>query len=113
MFVAAGATLERIKKGFKEKYAENAPSSPETPRPAKWTTSTIERREQLNIGVKRDCGKAAEQFGALNQVLFNALAVVYVCMDKVLSKWSLYDIGAYSQSLLNIFTTKCTYCISC
>jgi nitroreductase len=48
----------------------------------------------------RDCGEAADQFGALNQSFFNAPAVIYICMDKILSEWSLYDIGAYSQSLM-------------
>ncbi len=32
--------------------------------------------------------------------MFNAPAVIYICMDKVLSEWSLYDIGAYSQSVM-------------
>ena len=31
--------------------------------------------------------------GALNQSMFNAPAVIYICMDKILSEWSLYDIG--------------------
>ena len=48
----------------------------------------------------RDCGEAADQFGALNQTMFFAPAVIYICMDKVLSEWSLYDIGAYSQSVM-------------
>jgi nitroreductase len=41
-----------------------------------------------------------EQFAALNQTMFNASVVVYVCMDKILSEWSLYDIGAYSQTFM-------------
>ena len=32
--------------------------------------------------------------------MFHAPAVLYICMDKVLSEWSLYDIGAYSQSIM-------------
>jgi nitroreductase len=32
--------------------------------------------------------------------MFNAPVVVYICMDKILSEWSLYDIGAYSQSFM-------------
>jgi nitroreductase len=100
VFVATGATLERIRKGFQQKYAEKAASAPETPRPAQWTDAAVKRREQLNAGMKRDCGNAVEQFGPLNQALFNAPTVVYICMDKVLSEWSLYDIGAYSQTFM-------------
>ena len=48
----------------------------------------------------RDCGSAVDQFGILNQTMFNAPAVIYICMDKILSEWSLYDIGAFSQSIM-------------
>jgi nitroreductase len=50
--------------------------------------------------MERMCGTSAEQFAALNQAMFNAPAVVYVCMDRALSQWSLYDIGAYSQTFM-------------
>ena len=100
IFVASGATLDRIRKSYGEKYAQKAESAPETPRPVKWSDSAVKRREQLHPGMIRDCGEASGEFGVLNQVMFNAPAVIYICMDKVLSEWSLYDIGAYSQSLM-------------
>ena len=50
--------------------------------------------------MERDCGEARSQFGALNQAFFNAPAVIYIAMDKMLSEWSLYDIGAYTQSIM-------------
>ncbi len=100
IFVAAGKTLERIKQGYQHKYAEKAPIAPETPLPAKWSEAAQERTRQIHPDMARDCGGAVEQFGALNQTMFNAPVVVYLCMDKVLSEWSLYDIGAYSQSFM-------------
>jgi Nitroreductase len=100
VFVAAGKTLERIKKGYREHYANGVSAAPETPRPAAWTQQAIKRREQLHPAMQRDCGAAAGQFGQLNQAMFNAPAVIYICMDQILSEWSLYDIGAYSQSLM-------------
>ena len=100
MFVATGKTLERIKKGYAENYANNVPAAPETPRPTEWPDVSIQRREQLNSDMRRDCGDTVAQFGKLNQMMFGAPAVIYPCMDKLLSQWSLYDIGAYSQSLM-------------
>jgi nitroreductase len=72
----------------------------ETPRPTEWPEITEKRIKQLGSDMERDCGAAAVQFTALNQAMFNAPMVVYICMDKVLSEWSLYDIGAYSQSFM-------------
>jgi len=100
VFVATGDTLERIRGAYKEKYAQKSTSAPETPRPPQWSEAAKRRQQQLRPDMVRDCGDAADQFGALNQAMFNAPAVVYICMDKVLSEWSLYDIGAYSQSLM-------------
>ncbi|MCL1981993.1 MAG: nitroreductase [Clostridiales bacterium] len=100
VFVAAGGALDRIRKAYGEKYAQKAKSAPETPRPAQWTEAAVQRREQLQAGMVRDCGEAYKQFGELNKAMFHAPAVIYICMDKVLSEWSLYDIGAYTQSVM-------------
>jgi nitroreductase len=100
VFVAAGETLQRIKDGYQQKYAEQTAGAPETPRPTKWTQEALERQKQLSPDMVRDCGDSVKQFGALNQAMFHAPAVIYICMDKVLSEWSLYDIGAYSQSIM-------------
>jgi len=100
VFVATGETLARIKTAYKEKYEEGVAGTPETPRPKEWSALAVERQKQLRPDMARDCGDAVEQFGELNQNMFYAPAVIYICMDKVLSEWSLYDIGAYSQSIM-------------
>jgi Nitroreductase len=100
VFVATGATLDKIKKGYQQKYAEKAAANPETTPPAQWTEAAKKRMQRLYPDMRRDCGEAVEQFGSLNQTMFNAPAVIYICVDKILSQWSLYDIGAYSQSIV-------------
>jgi nitroreductase len=100
IFVVTGSTLERIKEGYRRKYADKAPAAPETPRPAEWPEAEQKRIQQLRPDMERMCGDAVKQFAELNQTMFNAPAVVYVCMDKALSEWSLYDIGAYSQTFM-------------
>ena len=99
-FVASGGTLGRIKEAYREKYEQGAARAPETPRPAQWSDAAKKRQQELRPAMERDCGEAVEQFGMLNQVMFHAPAVIYICMDKVLSEWSLYDIGAYSLSVM-------------
>jgi nitroreductase len=100
IFVVTGSTLERIKEGYRQKYADKAPAAPETPRPAEWPEAEQKRIQQLRPDMERMCGASVEQFALLNQNMFNAPAIVYVCMDKALSEWSLYDIGAYSQTFM-------------
>lgn len=100
VFVATGDVLERIKKGFLDKFSAKEQTAPETPRPREWTEAAKLRQQALRPAMVRDCGEAADQFGLLNQSMFYAPAVIFICMDKILSEWSLYDIGAYSQSIM-------------
>jgi nitroreductase len=100
IFAVTGDTLERIKEGYRQKYAGKAPAAPETPRPVEWPEAEQKRIQQLAPDMEKSCGSAVKQFAELNQNMFNAPAVVYVCMDKTLSEWSLYDIGAYSQTFM-------------
>ncbi|MDR1481967.1 MAG: nitroreductase [Synergistaceae bacterium] len=100
IFAVTGDTLGRIKESYRQKYADKAPAAPETPRPAGWPEAEQKRIQQLRPDMERICGASVEQFADLNQNMFNAPAVVYVCMDKTLSEWSLYDIGAYSQTFM-------------
>ena len=101
IFVASGETLDRIKAGFKEKHENKEKPFFETPAPAAWSEAAKDRQKQLRPGMVAACGEeAADDFAMLNRTAFNAPMVIYLCMDKILSEWSLYDIGAYSQSLM-------------
>ena len=100
VFVATGETLQKIKEAYQKNYDSGTVPSPETARPTEWTQAAIRRRTQLHPGMVRDCGDAAKNFGLLNKTMFDAPVVAFICMDKLLSQWSLYDIGAYSQSLM-------------
>jgi len=100
VFIAEGETLKRIRAGFDAHYAEATPSSTEIDRPKEWTEAAKERQRQLFPDMQRDCGEAVSQFGPLNKNFFEAPAVVFICVDKLLCEWSLYDIGAYTQSLM-------------
>ena len=100
VLVATGGTLERIRDAYREKYAQKTVATPETPRPLEWPEACVKRREGIRPKMEIDCGEAANDFGALNQAMFHAPAVIYICMDKILGEWALYDIGAYSQSIM-------------
>jgi nitroreductase len=100
VFVAEGETLKRIKAGYADCYTKAVKASPEIPFPHEWTEAAKNRTMGLRPDMVRDCGAAADQFGVLNQKMFDAPAVVFICKDKLLGNWSLYDIGAYTQSFM-------------
>ena len=100
VFVAAGKTLERIRNSYAENYKNAVTPVTDIPRPAEWPQAAKERTMGLRPDMLRDCGDAANQFGEMNQRIFDAPAVIYLCVDKMFSQWSLYDLGAYSQSVM-------------
>jgi nitroreductase len=106
IFVVSGAALEKIRQGFAKKREEKVPPAPETTFPKEWTEDAKRRQRQLGPDMERDCGEAVKNFGKQNQNFFDAPAIIYVCVDKALSHWALYDAGAWSQSFLLVATEE-------
>ena len=99
-FVASGETLKRIKAAYAENYANKVHTNLETPRPQEWNELAKQRMKDLRPTMVRDCGEAVEEFVELNQTMFGAPTVIFLCKDKILKEWAMYDIGAYSQSIM-------------
>lgn len=100
IFVASGETLKAIRQDYLENYRNNVPANPDIPRPKSWPEVANERRKELFSGISLAAGEAAKQFGVLNQSFFNASTVIFLCMDKSLTSWSVFDLGALSQSIM-------------
>jgi nitroreductase len=41
-----------------------------------------------------------KELSEMNYHFFHAPVVAYICMDKTLTPWSIYDLGLFSQSLM-------------
>ena len=106
IFVAAGAPLERIRKGYAERLAKGAPRNPDMAMPTDWPEVCRTRMEALKAGrsamIAEACPdrKAIPDLMQMNYRLFDAPVVVYLCMDRCLTPWSLFDLGALSQSIM-------------
>ena len=100
VYIVTGDTLDRIRQGYAENYKNAVKSTTDIARPTDWPQAAKERTMQLRPDMVRDCGDAADQFGDMNQKMFNAPAVIYLCLDKGYSQWSLYDLGAFAQSVV-------------
>jgi nitroreductase len=100
VFVASGATLEKIRKIYQERSRSGAgaPVGP-PPQPAKYqermATIRSERLKLLGLDPADPAsGKVFMEWGAR---LFGAQVVVVVCADKALSSSSSLDIGLFVQ----------------
>jgi nitroreductase len=100
VFVATGEPLERIRAGFADSRAAGKNASPELSYPTEWPAAAKARIGELQETQRSEYPEGFKDFVHLNQVFFNAPAVFYLCLDKLFSHWGLYDLGAYSQSIM-------------
>jgi nitroreductase len=105
VFVAAGAPLEKLRQRFMENFNNNVSTEPEIPRPV-WPPEISERVAELAAGRMRALGivpddqEARKKMGMDNYKFFDAPVVIYLCMARNLGSWSMYDLGAFSQSIM-------------
>lgn len=106
VFVAAGESLESIRQRCLENFRLEIPPSPDISMPKSWTDACKKRSQEMGaahlqlMGITRDDKAGRTKMSERNLNFFGAPSVIFLCMDKELSQWSLYDLGAFSQSLM-------------
>lgn len=105
-FVATGEPLDRLRKAFLENFRKGAPINLDIPAPKSWPEAHLSRTKKMGaerfatLGIERDDKEARKKNTELNFRFFDAPVMIFACMDRNLSYWSLYDLGLVSQSLM-------------
>ncbi len=108
IFIACGKSADRLREAYEERFAKDVPVSPDLsrPLPKDWPPALKEQYENLRnarsdfLGLDRDDPKDMRSLMARNFCFFNAPAVIFLCMDRTLAPWSLFDLGSLSQSIM-------------
>jgi nitroreductase len=106
IFVAGGDVLERIRRAYMDYFSRDEPSDPDIPLVEKWPAAHDERIKELGIkryqhlGIRREDKADRNASWRLNFKFFDAPSVIYLCMHESLSEWSMFDMGAISQSIM-------------
>ena len=106
VWAAGGDALERLRAAFVHAFEEGVPGNPEMPTPTAWPEDLRRRTNEMITGraaqapVPADPAEARKAFGLMNRRFFGAPAVVYLCMDRTLSPWSIFDMGAMAQTIM-------------
>lgn len=114
VFIACGESTDRLRKAYSERFAKDVPANPDLPRPhpKDWPPALKNRYESLRndrsdfLGLNRNDPKDMHSLMARNFCFFDAPAVIFLCMDRSLTSWSLFDLGAFSQSIM---LSACAY----
>ena len=106
VYVAGGETLERLRAAFLEQTGRGVPGDPDLPTPKEWPSAIQQRSSAMNaarmaaLGVSPDDKAARRAFLENNRRFFGAPAVVYLCLERSLTPWSIFDVGMMAQSVM-------------
>ncbi len=106
IFVAGGDVLDRLRHAYLENFHKGAPGGSDLPRPQQWPPALQKRMEELaaerykTAGIGRDDKAARQTLFEANYRFFGAPVVIYLCMDRTLTPWSIFDIGMLAQSIM-------------
>jgi nitroreductase len=106
IYIAGGEVLERIRNQYMENFRQDVTINPEVPWVEKWPSEHEERIKDLGVerfkhlGLSSEDEQVRKESRKLNFKFFDAPAVVYLCMDKNLTEWSIFDLGSLSQSIM-------------
>jgi Nitroreductase len=106
VFVASGQALDRLRSMYTDYFERDVPLTPELERPVEWPPALKERYQALgkmrlaNLGIERNDEEGRRFNMAQNFNFFGAPAVAFLCMDRSLTHWSLFDLGLLAQSIM-------------
>lgn len=101
VYIAGYETSKRIIAAFTGNPTERGKPGLDIGHPGRWTPEINMRIKQLWPDIQACCEhKNLRDFSILNKELFHAPCMIYVCMDKSLGIWSIFDIGIFCQSVM-------------
>ena len=103
VYIATGETLKKIRKIWRDKYAEKTKGSPDMPTGHRMNFSPRSQQSMKDFmaSVGEFCGDPElKHFLELNEFLFHAPALVYLTLGKGHTGWPIYDLGAFGLALM-------------
>jgi nitroreductase len=105
VYVAGGEVLDRIRSAFVQRTLDKVPSNVDVDFPRGWTPECVARTKELGAGRAAVRGTTTDDpafhhdFMMANRRFFGAPCAVYLCMDRTLGDWSIFDLGALCHGL--------------
>ena len=106
IFAASGEPLRRLRTAFVRHFDKGEKPRFEVPMESAWPPALQRRQEQTlalhlkQFGIAPGESHQAREHLIHNYRFFNAPAVVYLCREKGLGPWSLFDLGLLTENIL-------------
>jgi nitroreductase len=106
IYVAGGDVLNRLRQAYQEHLKNCVPRNPDLSVPRQWPPELLKRMEAVKAErfaiLEKGCldNSILKDISQLNYKFFGAPIVVYLCMDRTLTPWSIFDLGLLAQSIM-------------
>ena len=106
IYIAGGEVLNRLREAYVANLKNCVARNLDIAAPKQWPPALQKRMEALRsertATLERLCPDKTKlkDLLELNYHFFDAPVVAYICMDRTLTPWSIFDLGLYSQSLM-------------
>ncbi|MEW6275437.1 MAG: nitroreductase [Bacillota bacterium] len=106
VFIAGGEALNRLREAFLKRFEAGSPMRPDLPRPQQWPPALQQRMAEnaanrfAAMGLSPDDEAAKRAVTRRNYEFFGAPAVVYLCLERSLTPWSIFDVGMFAMSVM-------------
>ncbi|MEN6390457.1 MAG: nitroreductase [Syntrophomonas sp.] len=106
IYVAGGEVLESLRRDSLERFSKGVAGKLDLPIPQDWPEAMKKRYDAVGkerfalLSQELDKDNIVQSIVARNFAFFDAPVVVYLCMDRSLTAYSMYDLGALSQSIM-------------
>ncbi len=106
VYVATGDALERLRHAHLDTFATGVQPHPDFPAPTQWPPALKKRMDDLLTLHKKEAQthpehkNNSEAYLVRQMNFFKAPVVIYLCLDRALGPWSIFDMGFFTQSLL-------------
>lgn len=100
VYVAGKHQMEAIVNGMMECRKQRVHTKLDLPFQGVWSAEAKKHMDQFFDELYQCEERRNLDFTLQNRALFYAPCTIFLCMEKGLSAWSYYDIGAFSQSLM-------------
>ncbi len=106
IYVAGGAVLNRLREAYSANLKNCVQRNPDLAAPKEWPPALRRRMESLRAErtatAERVCldKSMLKDLAEMNYRFFYAPVVAYLCMDRTLTPWSIFDLGLLAQSIM-------------
>lgn len=106
IFVASGEPLKRLREAYMQNLKNCVPRSLDMAAPSEWPQACKGRMDALRgertATLERVCldKSKLKEMSEMNYRFFDAPVMLYLCLDKTLTQWSMFDLGLISQSIM-------------